>query len=588
MAEPVAHLRAQPNRPVPPSPLMLLLRVNALQQWRRLQAIRQQSRLLTAVIGLFIVGYVAVSFWLFYRGFKFVGTFPGLGTLLTERLVYLLFAFLFALLLLSNLVISYTNLFRNRETVFLFGLPLSTQTVFRWKLIESTLLASWAFLFLIAPLLAAYGVTHRTNWHFYPVTVGLIVLFVVLPGVAGAWLAMFVARFLDRRVFQVALVSSAILLIAGAAVWLKPEAVTDESIETRVLTVLDRLLTRTRFAEFPALPSYWLSAGVLNWAEGALTASAFFLLVLLSYSLFGGLIAFTRLGRFFYDASSATQSRGDFLSQWKRKPVLPTSPVALRVASVGLIEKFFGWLTFLRPDVRALLVKDVRMFWRDTTQWGQTIMLFGLLGIYILNLRHFSQQLTSPFWIHLISFLNLGACSLNLATLTTRFVFPQFSLEGKRIWIIGLAPLGLSRVIKAKFWLAGTAALSVTLGLIALSCFMLQLPPARTLYFIGAIVIMTLTLTGLAVGLGVLYPNFKEDNPSKIVSGFGGTFCLVLSFLYILSAIILLAIGSPWPGADWHSVGWMVACWAGFLGLSLLIGWLPLNLALRKITTFEI
>ena len=34
--------------------------------------------------------------------------------------------------------------------------------------------------------------------------------------------------------------------------------------------------------------------------------------------------------------------------------------------------------------------------------------------------------------------------ALNLATLTTRFVYPQFSLEGKRLWIVGLSPLGLN------------------------------------------------------------------------------------------------------------------------------------------------
>ena len=87
------------------------------------------------------------------------------------------------------------------------------------------------------------------------------------------------------------------------------------------------------------------------------------------------------------------------------------------------------------------------MFWRDTTQWAQSLVLFGLLGVYILNLRHFSQQLTNPFWLHLVWYLNLGACSLNLATLTTRFVYPQFSLEGKRLWIVGMAPLGLARVV---------------------------------------------------------------------------------------------------------------------------------------------
>src|SRR6185369_7978616 len=163
-----------------PAPLTLLLRVNLVQNWRRLRSIRQQSRLLTSVIGLFVVGYIGLSFWLFYRGLKFVATFPGLGTLLTERLLFLLFAFLFGLLLLSNLVISYTNLFRNRETAFLMTLPISSQTIFRWKFIESIVLASWAFLFLIAPLLAAFGLVRGVPWHFYVVTLFLIALFIVL------------------------------------------------------------------------------------------------------------------------------------------------------------------------------------------------------------------------------------------------------------------------------------------------------------------------------------------------------------------------------------------------------------------------
>src|SRR6202000_1933195 len=138
-------------------PLVLLLRVNLLQSWRRLKSVRDQSRLLTALILSFIVGYLVLSFWLFFKGLKFVGAFPGLGTVLTERLLYLLFAFLFVLLLLSNLIISYTNLFRNREAAYLLTQPLDWQTIFPWKFIESALLASWAFLFLIAPMLAAFG-----------------------------------------------------------------------------------------------------------------------------------------------------------------------------------------------------------------------------------------------------------------------------------------------------------------------------------------------------------------------------------------------------------------------------------------------
>jgi ABC-2 type transport system permease protein len=560
--------------------------VNLLQNWRRIKSLRQQSRLLVSVIGFFLIGYAALSFWLFYRGLNFVAAFPGLGTLLTERLLFLLFAFLFALLLLSNLVIGYSNLFRNRETAFLLTLPVPARTIFRWKFLESTVLASWAFVFLISPLLAAYGIAHKASWHFYPATFALVSLFIVLPAVAGSWLAVNVARYLDRRTFQLALAGTALLVIVGPALWMKPEAVTDESLETRVLTVLDRLLMKTRFAQFPLLPSYWLSAGVLNWSEGAITTATFFLLVLLSHVLFFGFLAFNGMGNLFYDAASTVQSRGSVFNGWGWFRSRPKERAPIHLSSP--LEKLFDCLFWVRQDVRALLVKDARMFWRDTAQWGQTIMLFGLLAVYILNLGHFSQQLNNPFWIHLISFLNLGACSLNLATLTTRFVFPQFSLEGKRLWIVGLAPLGLQRVIKAKFWLSGCASLSVTLGLISLSCYMLKLPIERTVYFSGAVVTMTFTLTGLALGLGVLYPNFKEENPSKIVSGFGGAFCLVLSFLYILSSVILLAIGSPWAYAGWKSPALLVSSWVGFALLSGLLGWLPLKMGLRRVASFEI
>src|ERR1700683_5419116 len=196
------------------SPLWLLVRVNVLQSWRKLLATREQSRLLTGFIGSFMVGYLVFSFALFYRGLLFMAKFPGLGAVLTERLMYVLFAFLFALLLLSNLVISYTNLFRNRETAFLLTLPVSTQTIFRWKFIESTLLASWAFLFLIAPLLAAFGLVRGVPWHFYFVTFFLIALFIVLPGVLGAALAILIGRFLDRKSFQTALLGTALALLA--------------------------------------------------------------------------------------------------------------------------------------------------------------------------------------------------------------------------------------------------------------------------------------------------------------------------------------------------------------------------------------
>jgi hypothetical protein len=234
--------------------------------------------------------------------------------------------------------------------------------------------------------------------------------------------------------------------------------------------------------------------------------------------------------------------------------------------------------------LRALAVKDLRMFWRDTTQWGQSVMLFGLLGIYIINLRNFTHQLTSPFWVNLVAYLNLTACSLNLATVTTRFVFPQFSLEGQRLWIVGMAPMGMARVVKTKYWLASALSLAVTLTLITLSCWLLKMTWDRVALFGAVVTVMTFTLNGVAVGLGVLYPNLKEANPNKIVSGFGGTLCLVLSSFYIFASIALLVFGTI--GLHWR-VNWAAESIAAFLLLSFVIGWLPMKFGLQRLKDFE-
>ena len=561
------------------SQLLLLLRTNAVHSWRRLLSVREQSRLLTGIIGLFMAAYLVLAFELFYHGLRFVAKFPGLGAVLTERLLYTLFAFLFALLLLSNLIISYTNLFRNRETAFLLTLPVANETIFRWKFIESMALSSWAFLFLIAPLLAAFGLVREVPWHFYPVTVLLIGLFIILPCVFGAALAIAIGRHLDRKNFQILLILLAVALLAFVAFWWKTNPVDDDLLDRRTLEALDKLLAKTRFTIFPFLPSYWLSGAVLQWADGVTRSAAFFAAVLLSNTLFFGGLAFTRFGNIFYDTASAVQSRSGGAFQFNFFCARKDGS-----AAPGFLEKLSDKLFWLPPDTRALAVKDMRMFWRDTTQWGQSVMFFGLLGAYVINLRNFTHQLTSPFWIHAVAFLNLGACAFNLASLTTRFVFPQFSLEGRRLWIVGMSPMGLERIVKTKYCLASALSLVVTLLLVTLSCYLLQMPWADVAFFGAVVTVMTFTLNGLAVGLGVLYPNVRETNPNKIVSGFGGTLCFVLSSVYIIASLTLLVAGG---GGFQSHAGLAAACIGGFAALSVVIGWLPMKWGLARLKNFE-
>ena len=144
--------------------------------------------------------------------------------------------------------------------------------------------------------------------------------------------------------------------------------------------------------------------------------------------------------------------------------------------------------------------------------------------------------------------------------------------------------MGLARVVKTKYWLASSASLCVTLGLISLSSFLLRMTLDRVAFFGAVITVMTFALNGVAVGFGVLYPNLKEANPNKIVSGFGGTLCFVLSSVYIIASLTLLVLG----GGGYHSHSdWVVVSLISFLLMSLVIGWLPMKLAMKQLKNFE-
>ena len=216
------------------------------------------------------------------------------------------------------------------------------------------------------------------------------------------------------------------------------------------------------------------------------------------------------------------------------------------------------------------------MFWRAIlSQWGQSVMLFGLLGAYIISVRNFTHQLTSPFWINLIAFANLATCSLNLATVTTRFVFPQFSLEGQRLWIVGMSPMGLERVVKTKYWLSSTRSLTVY----ARACHALVPASMKMTWtcvgFFGAVItVMTSRLQRPRRRPLVLVSNLKEANPSKIVSGFGGTLLSRVEFFYILASVLPLGFGTT--GSN-DRASWAVESRQRLRYTFFFIGWVPLE-----------
>jgi ABC-2 type transport system permease protein len=266
----------------------------------------------------------------------------------------------------------------------------------------------------------------------------------------------------------------------------------------------------------------------------------------------------------------------------------PGAVVALRFRPQ---RNLWRWLGVSRINA-ALLTKEIREFRRDPSQWIPCAVLFSVLFLYSFNLRYFSTDPDDPAWATIISFLNFGVSALAISTLSTRFIYPLFSLEGRRLWISGLAPFPLTRVFWIKLiFFAGSIAFMTSL-LMFLSGTSLLLPWATIFRFMAAICLVSFGLTALSLGLGVLFPNYNEQNPSKIVSGFGGTLCLILNFIFILIlTCFMLPTGAKMnrfgEAFEKNSYDLNIFCSAGLVGITLLTTITPIFLSLRRIKRLE-
>ena len=509
--------------------LSSLTRMRARAAWNSFSTLRRHSGLKIVVIIVFAMTLWAGLFLMFLDGFWFLDKDMVLDfkPVLVEILFAVFFLSLLIMLMFSNAIIAYGSLFRSQETAFLFARPFPVSHVFTYKLSETLLFSSWAFLFLALPLIVAFGVNVKASWHYYPGAAVFFAAFALLPAALGGIATLLIARFWSRSPRRILLVAIGVLVLLGL-VWgiglaRAYQLGAKQSGAAWIKTVLGRLtLSQNHF-----LPSYWMSRGIQHLASGELGAALYRFLLLLSTALFAGLLGIHLARRLYLPAYHRIQC-----IRRKRRSRGGT-------AFYRLLERS---LLGMSPEMRFLLVKDVKTFLRDPVQWSQVLIFFGLLGVYFINMRHLQYDLSNPLWSNLIGLLNLVATSLTLSTFTSRFIFPLISLEGRRFWILGLLPIKRENLVYSKFFFAFIGSFAISEGLIVTSDLMLR-APVQVIVLHGVTVLgICAGLSGLAVGIGALYPNLRESNPSKIVSGFGGTLNLVLSVFFVALMVGLLAV----------------------------------------------
>ena len=565
------------------TPLRAMMWAKGRMARQSLVSLRRESRLKIAVVSLSTVLLWWGAFQLFRGALGWLQIFGGealgtlgfsAGNLITARLLSSLALVLFWLLALSSALVTFATLYRAREVRFLLTAPVSYRTFFFGRFLESALLSSWASAFLGSPLLLAFGLAVGAPAIFFLGLLAIYPLFALIPASLGALLAVLALRCLPI-LGRAGLLVAAVLGLGGFFAFVRGRlAALDPGSGASIETLLEVMRT----AEHPALPSQWAVSAVLELATGSPLAAVRPLLLLAAAAGIGVGIATASAGWLFFPGFSALQG----MARGRRK-------------EAGRSRRILGALVRPLPEpYRSLVLKDLLLFWRDPAQWSQFLLFFGILALYAATMRRSSPAYDAELWRGLIAMLNGTVGLLILATLTTRFLFPMISLEGRRAWVLGLAPISWRQVQRQKLWLGVVATSGFTLLITLVTGYRLQLDGFSVAVSLFTVAVTNLALAGLAVGLGSLFADFEEDNPSRIVSGMGGTLNFVLSMIFVVTAGGIQATLLQWRlVARWG--GWSQdVLWPSLIGLGALAGlaaltcWIPLRLGLRQLERLEL
>ncbi|MGL4422602.1 MAG: putative ABC transporter permease subunit [Gemmataceae bacterium] len=440
----------------------------------------------------------------------------------------LLFFTLGVMLLFSTGIILYASLFTAPEARYLLSTPARADQIFAAKFESAVMFSSWAFVILGLPIFLAYGFVAGVPWYFFVLLPLYLLGFVLLPGATSALICLLLVRYLPQNRRQ-ALMLLILVGITIIGIWGIRTLVSARRTLMRggSQDALEGFVGQFALAQHPAVPSHWMTNGLLAAARGEPVNALLPLAMIWSNGLLVFVIAAFTASRLYRTAYDRTSGGGQRQRQFR----------GYRLD--GIMEALVFYLD--RPT-RILVVKDFRTFRRDPSQWVILIIFGGLMLLGAFNFRQYYNADLDTLDKYIVGVVNVAGTSVLLCAGLSRFIFPLISLEGSKFWILGLLPISRKQILRGKFAFAVTGSLLISELLVIVSDLLLNIPLEGIAIHACTAFAVAIGLSGLNVGLGAAMPNFRETDPSKIVVGFSGTVNMVVGLLFVVCTVTVMAV----------------------------------------------
>jgi ABC-2 type transport system permease protein len=550
-------------------------------KWRTVIRRLRQERTQGGQVKLLVLGFAGLVFWsgafgVSYRVLKYFRGVEEIGPMLASRMLGLALVSFMAILVLSNVITALSSFFLAKDLDLLVSAPVDWLRLYLAKLGETLVHSSWMVALMCIPILAAYGIVYGGGLWFAPYALATIVPLLVIPGVLGSAATLILVNVFPARRARDLL---SIIAIAAAGVvillfrMIRPERLARPEGFRNLLDFF--MLLRT--PESSLLPSEWASQSIM----GFLTNRFDPLPLLLLWSTAAALVTLGALLHARLYATGYTRAQEG----------------AERFVRGGVWQRVLsGVLRPLTVAKREFVLKDIRLFFRDTTQWSQLILLGVLVVTYLFNIKAlplFSGEQVPLLTVTLVSFLNLGLAGFVLAAIAARFIFPAVSLEGRQMWLLRSSPLDLKALLWSKYWVGTVPLLLLALLLTILTNVLLKVTPFMMVVSLGTMLFLTLAIAAMALGFGALYPQFETENAAQIPTSFGGL-VFMMATIGLLAVVIVVEAVPVYRYIRAASAGLPVEIDAPMVGAFALVAAvcvmatvIPLRVGLRRMEQFE-
>ena len=468
------------------------------------------------VLAILATAFWAVIFGLLNRLLVYFRGVQEIGPLLAGKLLGVILISFLSILLLSNVITALSSFFLARDLDLLVAGPVDWLRLYGAKLVETAVHSSWMVVLLAIPMFAAYGFVYDGGWGYPLVAAAHFIPFLFIPTVIGSAITLILVNVFPARRTRDILSVIAVLAAAGIVVLfrvVRPERLARPDGFQSLVDFIAILRAPTS----PFLPGEWVQTGIMAWLRGTPDPLPLYLLWTTAAAVFvlGALLHRTLYPKGFSKAQESGQRAA-------RSAGLLTRALSAAMRPAGSVR-------------RELVLKELRVFFRDTTQWSQLILLGVLVIVYVFNIRYLPLRGEGITFLlrNVIPFLNLVLAGFVIASVAARFIFPGVSLEGRTLWLLRSSPMPVGALLWSKFWVGTIPLLTLALAIVGITDALLQVSLFMFIVSLCTIAALTFAVAALALAMGTVFPQFETENAAQIPTSFGG-------LIYMMSAIVVV------------------------------------------------